>query len=426
MRPGTGLRPGQRRVRSACHAPRQYCRNELRSANSLQEHIPSERSVKLVAVRRLLFLTCAIVFADTIFYAVLVPLVPHFAEEFGLSKSAVGILSGAFGVGVVVGSAPGAYLASRVGVKATAVLGLVILAATSLPFGFVGEAWVLAVLRFGEGFGSALSWISAFTWVVTRAPQERRGQMIGTLLSAAVIATFIGPAIGGAADAIGLVPVFVAVAILGMLVAVWALLTPAPPAAGVSPDFRALGGVFRPALASGIWLVFLSPLLFAALAVLSPLEFSRLGWGAAAIAAVFVAGAAVEAVVHPSAGRWADKSGYGPPIYTGLIGSIGLLLMLPWLPGPWSLAILVVLAAALFNFALTPGTMLLTNGAEKIGIGAALAFGLTNFAWASGYATGASMGGLLAQLGGDALSYLSLAAVCGASLLLIHRSLWRA
>jgi predicted MFS family arabinose efflux permease len=46
------------------------------------------------------------------------------------------------------------------------------------------------------------------------------------------------------------------------------------------------------------------------------------------------------------------------------------------------------------------------------------AFGATNFAWASGYALGASLGGLLADLGGDALSYLSLAAVCVLALLL--------
>jgi predicted MFS family arabinose efflux permease len=71
------------------------------------------------AVRRLLALSCAIVLVDTIFYAALTPLVPLFKEEFGLSKSAVGILSGAYGAGVLVGSVPGGYLASRSGVSTT-------------------------------------------------------------------------------------------------------------------------------------------------------------------------------------------------------------------------------------------------------------------------------------------------------------------
>ena len=86
-------------------------------------------------MRRLLALSCAIVLVDTVFYAALTPLVPYFNEEFGLSKAAVGVLSGAYGAGVLVGSAPGAYLASRAGVKAAAIAGLILMSLTSLAFG---------------------------------------------------------------------------------------------------------------------------------------------------------------------------------------------------------------------------------------------------------------------------------------------------
>lgn len=372
-------------------------------------------------MRRLLFLTCAIVLVDTVFYAVLVPLLPYYSEEFGLSKTMVGVLNGSFGVGVLAGSAPAGYLASRFGVKPAALYGLALLAATSLAFGFAGSAWLLVLLRFGEGFGSALSWVAAFTWVVASAPGERRGQMIGTLISAAVVGALIGPALGGTAEYVGVVPVFVAVAVLGALVAAWTLSVPAPEPEGAPPGLRALGAVFRPQLASGVWLIALSPLLFSVLAVLSPLQFDRLGWGPAAIGLVFLAGAAVEAVVHPLIGRWSDRSGYRPPVFTGIVASVLLLFALPGAGGVWTLALLVVLAAAFFNFSLTPGTALLTSGAEKAGIGQAPGFGVTNFAWAAGYAVGAPLGGLLADLRGDALSYLSLAAVCLLTLLLVRR-----
>lgn len=372
-------------------------------------------------MRRLLFLTCAIVLVDTVFYAVLTPLVPYYSAEFGLSKGGVGILNGAFGAGVLVGSVPGGYLASRVGVKATALYGLALLAVTSLAFGFAGTAWLLVLLRFGEGFGSALSWISAFTWLVTRAPEERRGQMIGTLLSAAVVGALLGPALGGAAGTIGIVPVFVAVAALGSLVALWAGLTPAPAAEGAPPDLRVLGEIFRPRLAAGLWLITLSPLLFSVLAVLSPLELDRLGWGAAAIGAVFLISAAVEAIIHPLIGRWSDRIGYRPPVVTGLVGSIAILLALPGLGSVWLLALFVAFAAVFFNISLTPGTALFTSGADKSGMGQAVAFGVTNFAWAAGYAVGAPLGGVLADFGGNALSYLSLAPVCLVTLLLMRR-----
>jgi MFS family permease len=123
----------------------------------------------------LLVLICAMIFVDTVFYATLVPPLPHFTEEPGLSKSATGVLSGAFGASVFLGSAPGGYLAARLGMKPTAVTGLVLMSATSLLFGLAGETWQLVALRFAAGFGSALSWVAAFTWLVARTPGERRG-----------------------------------------------------------------------------------------------------------------------------------------------------------------------------------------------------------------------------------------------------------
>src|SRR5919199_4798715 len=126
-------------------------------------------------MRRLLALTCAIVLVDTIFYGTLTPLVPYFSSEFGLSKSAVGILSGAFGAGVLIGSAPGAYLASRAGVKVAALAGLALMSLTSLAFGLADAAGVLVLARFVGGFGCAPSWGSALSWVPGRAPRGGGG-----------------------------------------------------------------------------------------------------------------------------------------------------------------------------------------------------------------------------------------------------------
>jgi predicted MFS family arabinose efflux permease len=69
-----------------------------------------------------------------------------------------------------------------------------------------------------------------------------------------------------------------------------------------------------------------------------------------------------------------------------------------------------------------PGTALFSRGTEKAGMDQALAFGVTNFAWASGYAVGAPLGGALADLGGDALTYFFLTAVCLATLILLRKS----
>ncbi|MDQ3862081.1 MAG: MFS transporter, partial [Actinomycetota bacterium] len=152
-----------------------------------------------------------------------------------------------------------------------------------------------------------------------------------------------------------------------------------------------------------------------------PLELDGFGWGAAAVGAVFLVSALSEAAVHPLLGRWTDRSGYLSPARAGLFASVGILLGLPWVGSPWVLGLLVVLAGGAFNATLVPGTALFSRGTEKAGMDQALAFGVTNFAWASGYAVGAPLGGTLADFRGDTLSYLFLTAVCLLSLLLLRR-----
>jgi MFS family permease len=373
-------------------------------------------------VRRLLILCCAIVLVDTIFYAALTPLVPYFNEEFGLSKSAVGLLGGAFGAGVLLGAAPGGYLASRVGVRAAALVGLALMSLTSVGFALADATWLLVITRFVGGFGSALSWVAAFTWLVARAPEERRGELIGMMLSAAVVGALLGPAFGSAAAIVGLVPAFATVAVAGVLIALWAAFEPAPAPTGGGSLLEALRTVrSTPALLTGLWFIGLSPLLFSALAVLVPLDLAAVGWGAAAVGAVFLVSAGFETVVHPLLGRWTDRSGYRAPVVAGLLASMGILAVLAWAVNPWLLALLVVLAGGAFNAPLVPGTALFSRGTEKAGLDQAVAFAITNFAWASGYAVGSPLGGFLADLGGDALSYFFLMGVCVLTLLLVRR-----
>ena len=239
------------------------------------------------------------VLVDTVFYAALTPLVPYFTGELGLSKSLVGLLSGAFGAGVLLGSAPGGYLATRLGVKPTAVTGLGLMSAASLLFGFASGAWELVALRLVAGFGSALSWLTAQT------PEERRGEMFGTLGSAAVVGALLGPALGGVAATVGVSLTFALVCSLGLTVALWARFTPAP---GPSPSGdRPLAAVFaavlEPRLATGLVFIGFSPLLFGGFTVLAPLTLSGFGWGAAAIGGIFLVAALFEAAVHPLLGK---------------------------------------------------------------------------------------------------------------------------
>jgi MFS family permease len=217
--------------------------------------LAARTQIRIGAVRRLLALSCAIVLVDTIFYAALYPLVPYFRDEFGLSKSVVGVLSGAYGAGVLVGSAPGGFLASRSGVRVTALVGLTLMAMTSVMFALVDTTWLLVLSRFVGGFGSALSWVAAFTWLVDRAPEDRRAELIGVMISSAVVGALLGPVLGSVAATIGLLPAFASVSVAGVVIAIWAALEPAPAVSGDVSLLPALGTVRQPRFLTSLWFI---------------------------------------------------------------------------------------------------------------------------------------------------------------------------
>src|SRR2546421_643060 len=159
-------------------------------------------------MRRLLLLVSAIMLVDTLFYAALTPLLPHYADTLGLSKTGAGVLTAAFGVGTLAGSIPAGMLAARTGPKPAVLVGLTLLSATSLAFGFAHSIAVLDAARFCQGFGGACTWTGALAWLVSRAPRERRGELIGSARGGGSAGARIGRLGGGAPASSGPGPCF--------------------------------------------------------------------------------------------------------------------------------------------------------------------------------------------------------------------------
>jgi predicted MFS family arabinose efflux permease len=87
------------------------------------------------------------------------------------------------------------------------------------------------------------------------------------------------------------------------------------------------------------------------------------------------------------------------------------------LPGTaWLLAVVVVLVAGLLGVLWVPAGLLLTGGADRIGLDSAYAFAFFNLSWATGFTVGAAGGGAIAQVTSDAVPYLVLAGAYALSL----------
>src|SRR5215210_1569204 len=286
-------------------------------------------------MRRLLVLACAIVFVDTTFYSAITPLLPHFEHEFGLSKSAAGVLAAAYAAGTLVGALPGGYLAAKAGVRATVLLGLALMTASSLAFAFADSIGVLDAARFVQGIGGAASWAGALAWVAGASPRDRRGEMIGTTLGAAIAGALVGPAIGAFGDAVGIAPTFSGIAVVGLLLAAWALSVPAAEPEGTSSPQELLAALRDGRVAGGMWLIAVPGLVFGTVAVLAPLRLDDLGIGAAGIAATWLAAAALESAVSPVVGRVSDRRGRLFPCLIGLSIGAAMLVLFPWPDAAW-------------------------------------------------------------------------------------------
>ncbi|MGZ8649744.1 MAG: MFS transporter, partial [Solirubrobacteraceae bacterium] len=117
-------------------------------------------------MRRLVLLVGAVVFVDTTFFAAITPLLPAYASDLDLSKSAAGVLSAAYAAGTLLGTFPGAVFAARVGVRPTVLVGMGLMSVAGLVFGFADSIVLLDAARFLQGVGGAFSWIGGLAWLV--------------------------------------------------------------------------------------------------------------------------------------------------------------------------------------------------------------------------------------------------------------------
>src|SRR5438477_2863771 len=274
-------------------------------------------------MRRLLVLVCALVWVDTMLFAALTPLLPHFTHHLHLSKAGAGALVAAYAGGALLGGLPGGVATARLGARKAVLVGLTLMGLASLGFAFAHGFWPLVAARLLQGGGSGFTWAGSFAWLLAGAPRERRGELIGTALGAAVFGALFGPVVGAVAAVLGRAAVFTALAGLAVVLAVWTVrLDPIPPEA---PSAAAMGRALRNSrFAGGLALMALPSLLFGVLSTLAPLRLSDAGWGATAIGAVWLVGASFETVLSPVAGRVLDRRGFLLPVRVALTAAVAV------------------------------------------------------------------------------------------------------
>lgn len=343
------------------------------------------------------------IFFDVAFFAAIAPLLPGYVDDLGLSKAQAGILSASYAAGTLLAALPAGFVASRFGPRRTVIVGLLLLGVASLVFGLVDQIYLLDSARFIQGIAGALIWSGAMTWLITTAPEESRGSVIGTALGTAVAGALLGPALGALAATVGTGPVFGSVLVITTLLAYGASRIPESQV----PERQSLHEVRDTILSRPIRdaaaFVAIPSVMFGAIEVLVPLRIDSFGGGHGVIAAGFIVGAALEATLAPLAGRYSDRVGRRNPYVIGLsICACAMIVvaLAQTLGGILAALIFTSLGAGL---CFAPALTLLSDLAEASSLHQGFAAGLSNMAWASGQVVGGIGGGVVASLTGNAV-----------------------
>ena len=276
-------------------------------------------------------------FVIAIGFGLVAPVLPAYARSFDVGVAAASVIVSAFAFFRLVFAPAGGALVSRLGERPVYLVGLLVVAASSLATAFAQSYTQLLIFRGLGGIGSTMFTVSAMALLVRLAPPSIRGRVSSAYASAFLLGGMLGPVLGGLLASFGLRLPFVvyagalvvAAATVGLRLSGASLRPPVDEAPGPPMLLReALAHpAYRAALASAFangWCNF--GVRVAVLPQFAVAVHDRT-WVAGVALAVAAVGTAATLQV---AGRLADSVGRRPLVITGLVvtavglGLIGL------------------------------------------------------------------------------------------------------
>ena len=136
-------------------------------------------------------------FAMSMAFSLTDPVLPIYAESFGISYSLVGLILSSFGFTRIFFEIPGGLIMERFGRKRLLLIGFLISAVSEVMAGLAQSYVELMISRMMIGVGSALELTSSLTLIGELSTRDNRQRNIAHYQSAGAAAQIIAPTIGG-------------------------------------------------------------------------------------------------------------------------------------------------------------------------------------------------------------------------------------
>jgi DHA1 family tetracycline resistance protein-like MFS transporter len=364
-----------------------------------------------------IFLTVLI---DLIGFGIVIPILPFYAQRFGMAGLGYGMLVGAYAAMQFVATAVLGRLSDRWGRRPLLLATMLLNAAGYIAFAYAGSYAVLLMARLVSGFaGGNISVAQAYVADITTSENRSRG--MGIIGAAFGLGFIIGPAVGGLAGhylghaAPGL---FAAGLSVINFVLAWQILPESLHEHHRTTKPMFAFGQFGRAFAHRElrWLMvvwFLTPLAFAGYTVALPLHTSRVfGWQEKELGWLFMVIGVCAAVIQGwGFGKLAQRTGDRPLLIVGMFGMALAIGVVPFLASGLSLygwTVVLALSNSLFGPAATGMVSVLADPTEQgtvLGVAQSLA--------ALGRLAGPAAIGALYDRGGAMMAFALAAGIMG-------------
>ncbi len=276
----------------------------------------------------LLFL-CAAQLAQMTSMGIVTPVLPLYAQAFGVGAALVGMVVSAFGLARLLVNLPAGQMSERVGQRNLIIAGTLLTTLGIFLCGLSRSFPELIVYRFISGLGAGTFTTAGMVMISNISTSQDRGRCMSMFQGSLLLGTSVGPAIGGfVAEAMGFQAPFFLAAFFNAVALVWAALrvpdirtakeeTELPRSVRGSQHSRPPGGSQTGQLLSDpnfVLICFVSFGIFlsragARMTIMPLLAYERLGMTESQLGLTFTGMAILNLVMVPVAGILADRYG---------------------------------------------------------------------------------------------------------------------